>query len=685
MDLLANAMTNAFENQRSRLLLWWPVFMAVGIGIYFALTREPRLPQILLTGALGSMTALLFWFQSASVRFLATALALVCAGFVLICLRSALVSAPILERPYYGGVEGRIIGLDRSASDAPRVLLDDVVLFGLAPAQTPERVRVTLQGWIAPGILQAGNRIVVTARVSAPSAPVEPDGFDFRQMAWFERLGGIGYARDPALLAAPRQSLGVWLWLLDLRQTMTKAILAVIPGRNGAFATAITTGDLSELDKETLTSLRASSLAHMYSISGLHMSLLAAFVFGVIRYGLALVPPLALRIQAKKIAAVLALAAALFYLLLSGVNVATQRSFIMIAVVLLAVMLDRAALSMRSIAISAIIVLALFPESLTEAGFQMSYAATIALIAGFEGLNRLQWWRALNQGRWRWLAPIWVLVITSILAGAATAPIGAFHFNRLTQFGLIANVLAVPLMGIWVMPAACVAALAAIFGLQALPLTVMGWGIGWILAISDWVAGLGGSVRMVPAGPNATLVLLALGTCFALLWRGRLRLIGLVPIVLGVAFWAGHIRPAMLVSADGRLVGVQSDTGRVLSAEKGNGFAAESWLANDGDAADQALAFGRAGFDHAEDAVRWAGGMVTLWYDRNAETVPGETCGQNQVVIAPKIAQLPQGDCLFLGQRHLIASGATALWWLPDGSLRWAGAHSANGVRPWTP
>ncbi len=683
--MLANAMTNAFENQRSRLLLWWPVFMAVGIGIYFALRFEPDFAAIVSVGCLGGAGALLFWFQSASARFLATALALVCAGFVLVCMRSAVVSAPILERPYYGGVEGRIIGLDRSASDAPRVLLDEVVLFGLAPALTPERVRISLQGWIAPEILQAGNRIVVTARVSAPSAPVEPGGFDFRQMAWFERLGGVGYSRDPALLAAPRETLGFWLWLFELRQTMTKAILAEIPGRNGAFATAITTGDLSELDKETLASLRASSLAHMYSISGLHMSLLTAFVFGVIRYGLALVPPVALRIQAKKIAAVLALGAALFYLFLSGLNVATQRSFIMIAVVLVAVMLDRAALSMRSIAISAIIVLALFPESLTEAGFQMSYAATIALIAGFEGLNRLDWWRALNQGRWRWLAPVWVLVITSILAGAATAPIGAFHFNRITQFGLIANVLAVPLMGIWVMPAACVAALAAIFGMQAMPLTVMGWGIGWILAISDWVAALGGSVRMVPAGPNATLVLLALGMCFALLWRGRLRAIGLVPVALGIVFWAGHIRPDLLISEDGRLAGVQSDMGRAMSAEKGNGFAAENWLANDGDAADQPGAFRRVGFNFADEALSLALPGMTLWFNRTAEVAPPQTCAQNQVVIAPKVAQVPEGGCLFLGQRHLITNGATAIWRLSDGSLHWEGAKTASGVRPWTP
>ncbi len=682
--MLANAVSNAFENQRGRLLLWWPVFMAVGIGIYFALMHEPDLRQILLTCALGAAGAALFWFQSASVRFLATALALVCAGFVLICLRSAFVAAPILERPYYGGVEGRIIGLDRSAGDAPRVLLDEVVLFGMTPDKTPERVRVSLQGWIAPGILQAGNRVVVTARVSAPSAPVEPGGFDFRQMAWFERLGGVGYSRDPALLAAPRETLGFWLWLLDLRQTMTKAILEVIPGRNGAFATAITTGDLSELDKETLISLRASSLAHMYSISGLHMSLLTAFVFGVIRYGLALVPALALRVQAKKIAAVLALGAALFYLLLSGVNVATQRSFIMIAVVLVAVMLDRAALSMRSIAISAIIVLALFPESLTEAGFQMSYAATIALIAGFEGLNRLDWWRALNQGRWRWLAPVWVLVITSILAGAATGPIGAFHFNRITQFGLIANVLAVPLMGMWVMPAAVVAAFAALFGLQALPLTVMGWGIGWILAISDWVAGLGGSVRMVPAGPNATLVLLALGACFALLWRGRVRFVGFVPIALGFLLWAMHPRPDLLVAEDGRLVGVQLGAGRVLSAEKGNGFSAENWLANDGDGADQPAAFQRVGFDFGGEAVSLPGAGMTLWFNRTAEVVPVSACGQNQVVIAPKVARLPLGDCLFLGQKHLIANGATAIWRLRDGALLWQGAKTASGMRPWT-
>ena len=661
----------AFEDQRSQLQLWWPVFMGLGIGIYFALGHEPGRLELLLALLAGAAALLLFRFAEAWTWFLATALIFSVAGFELAALRGHLVAAPVLQRDYWGGVEGRIVDLDRSARDAPRVLLDRVDLFGMEPSLVPERVRISLQGWVEPGILKAGNRIIVTAQLSAPSAPVEPGAFDFRRHAWFERLGAVGYANTPALLAAPRMEMGFGLWLFDLRQRLTLGIMQALPGRDGAFATAITTGDLSELNAETLDSLRASSLAHMYSISGLHMSLLTAFVFWVFRYGLALVPALALRVPAKKVAAGFALAAALFYLLLSGMNVATQRSFIMVAVMLVAVLLDRAAISMRTVALSALVVLALFPESLNGAGFQMSYAATIALIAGTGALAQSAGWQALTGGHGRWLVPVWMVVLTSILAGLATTPVAAFHFNRITQFGLVANVLAVPVMGIVVMPMAVMAGLLAPLGLHDLPLQVMGWGIRWILAVSDWVAGLDGSVRMVHAGPPLVLALLSVGAIFALIWRGPARFAGLLPCAAGLVLWIGAARPDILVAEDGLLVGAMGPEGRALSAGRGNGYSAETWLAHDGDRADQPTAHDRA------FAPR-----IVLVQDRDAVAVGADLCRAGAIVVAPQASG--GGECLLIGAKHLREQGATAIWLHPDGSWQWQGARSSSGTRPWT-
>ncbi|MCE8459442.1 ComEC/Rec2 family competence protein, partial [Rhodovulum sulfidophilum] len=227
------------------------------------------------------------------------------------------------------------------------------------------------------------------------------------------------------------------------------------------------------MSRDTIQALRDSNLAHLLAISGLHMGLLTGVIFAALRFALALWPRLALRLPVKKIAAAGALAVGAVYLALSGGNVATERAFIMVAAVLGAVMADRRALTLRAVALAALIVLVLTPESLTQAGFQMSFAATTALIAVFAAL------RDRPEGGWRpprWAQGVLAVVISSAVAGAATAPFGAAHFNQVSQFGLLANLASVPLMGLLVMPAAVAAACLAPFGLAGLGLEPMRWG-----------------------------------------------------------------------------------------------------------------------------------------------------------------------------------------------------------------
>ena len=285
-----------------------------------------------------------------------------------------------------------------------------------------------------------------------------------------------------------------------------------MPGQDGAFASAILTGDRSGMDRSVDDALRASNLYHIVSISGLHMTLLAAAVFALIRYGLALVPRLALHWPLKKIAACAALAAGAVYLLISGAEVPAQRSYVMTAAVLVAVLLDRPALTTRSIALAGLVVLALTPESLTQAGFQMSFAASVALVAVYDGLRTRPWWQLTQSSPgWRFAKPVLGIAMTSLVAGFATAPFSAFHFNQLAQYGLLANLLAVPAMGVVVMPAAVIAVIAWPFGLDWLPFQIVGLGMGYIIAVGEWVAGLGGAVVGVPAGPPAVLWLMVAG------------------------------------------------------------------------------------------------------------------------------------------------------------------------------
>ena len=570
----------------------------------------------------------------------------------------------MLAYPMNANVEGRIIGLDRSMSDRPRVLIDRVVIHGLDPARTPARVRVSLDPSTPEEVLQPGLRVLGQARLSPPAAPAEPGGFDFRRMAWFERIGAVGYARTPMLETEGSDASGLHQLAFRLRMAASAHIQARVAGQNGAFAAAILTGDRSGIDRGVEAALRDSNLYHIVSISGLHMTLLAAAVFAIVRYGLALVPWLALNWPLKKLAAVAALAAGAAYLFVSGADVPTQRAYVMTATVLVAVLVDRPAITLRAVALAALIVLAVAPESLIGAGFQMSFAATVALVAAFEALRRQAWWQATQADRrWRFAKPVLGVAMTSLVAGTATAPIAAFHFNTLSQYGLLANLLAVPAMGVLVMPAAVVAILAAPLGLDWLPFQVVGWGMGYVIAVAELVAGFGGAMAGVKAGPGASLGLMTLGGLVVALWRGRGRWAGLAPAALGALLWAAHDRPDLLIAESGRLFGFVTEAGRVLSSASGNGFAAASWLEDDGDVATQAEAHARGGLARVRHRIAAeAPGLGPILYvgTKDAATAAAD-CAASAVLIAPNWSVEPEGACLFVGASRLRSDGALAI------------------------
>lgn len=661
---------DALLNQRGHLFPWSPVCLAIGIGLYFGLRFEP---DIKLYAGLSCLALLALWVgcrvQDAWVP-LAVGGALVAAGFVLAGARAHLVAEPVLQWRYYGPVEGRVVALDRSASDALRVTLDQVRIGDVPPDQVPQRVRLSLHG--EDTTPEPGQRIMTTAHLSPPQGPVEPGGFDFRRHAWFQRLGAVGYTRVPVLMASPPSNSGVRI--AALRMAISDRVREILPGDVGGFAAAVTTGDRSGIGRATLDNLRASNLAHLLAISGLHMGLLAGFVFLAFRTGFALVPAVALRWPTRKIAAVCALVAAAAYLMLSGGNVATERAFVMVSVMLGAVLIDRRAISLRAVAVAALIVLLLRPESVLSPGFQMSFAATTALVAVFGALRDMPAFPGP-----RWLRAFGGVLASSAIAGLATAPIGAAHFNMVSHYGLVANVLTVPIMGMLVVPAAVFAALLAPIGLEALAIHVMGFGLRWILFVSDWVSGLDGARGFVADPSDFVLPTFALGAVFAVLWQGRIRWFGAVVALVALILWGQGDRPEVLIADTGALVGVMTEHGRALSKKKGAGFIASVWLENDGDSASQEQA-----------ASRWPGatGLVRVFpmdgYEvvhvtgkRAAKTVKG--CSAKQIVVSPVPLKL-HGDCLVFDPDDLPLTGSVAL---SGGKI--VSSNAIGGQRLWSP
>lgn len=669
LSLLADA--------RGLLFPWTAVLIGCGIGFWFALPWEPQ-QEHYATVAIIAVSALAFWrFGPELWMPLAVAVICVSLGFLACGVRLWSVSAPMLEFRYYGPVTGRVIEIDRSQTDALRLTLDQVWLERVETSRTPQHVRVSLRAKVVGHEARPGDVVMMTAHLAAPEGPAEPGAFDFRRGAFFEGLGAVGYTTTPVMLW---QTADPSARVIDrMRSYLSRAMLQEMPSQAGAFAAGAMTGDRSGITLDTVQDLRDSSLAHLLAISGMNLAFLIGFVFGLVRYGLALIPYVALRVNTKKVAAIVSLAVAAFYLALSGANVATERAFIMVSVVLGAVLLDRKALTLRSAALAAIILLLWQPESLLEPGFQMSFAATIALIAGFREVDR----RVLSGRLPRWGFAIFTLVLSSLIGGFATAPFAAAHFNRFSDYGLLANLATVPVMGAVVMPAGAIAALLAPFGLAGPALWVMERGSAWILFVADVVASWEGSVTAIPTPPFGLTAMIALSGLWVILLRERVRLIGVLGLAVALGIWAMSERPSLLISGDGALVGVLGPEGRALSAPRGAGFVARAWLENDGDLVSQEIAASRPGFAEVQGLRRFefAGFSGVALKGKAAPEHLDEACaGSDLVVIAAKV-DTPPKDCVVFDQTLLRQTGPLAAFVTED-RLRFVPTNAAR--RAWS-
>lgn len=676
--------------ERERWLLWVPVGMGLGILLYFALPVEP--PGWLGTAALAAvgLAALPLRHRTAGLMAVAVA-AMVLAGFAAAQLRTAAVAAPVLTaRHGPATVTGLVVGIEAEPQGA-RIVLERPTVAGLAPERTPVRIRIRLRrDDVLPA---AGSTVRLRAILNPPPAPVLPGAFDFQRHAFFQRLGAVGFALDRTERLAP--AAGSWRSAPEaVRQAVVARIAAVLSGAEGALAAALLTGERGTIPAPVLADMRASGLAHLLAISGLHLGLVAGLIFFTVRAALAAVAPLALRWPIKKIAALAALLGALGYMLLVGAPVPTQRAFLMTGLVLLAVLVDRAALSMRLVALAALVVLALAPESLLGASFQMSFAAVVALVAAYEAL-RPRWAAWRSRAGWGRALGLYLfgVALTSLVAGLATAPFAVFHFQQAALYGLLANLLAVPLTALWIMPCGLAGLLLMPFGLEAWALVPMGWGLGAMVEVAAAVARLPGASVPVPAMPGWGLGVIVLGGLWLCLWRGRWRLWGVAGIALGAVCatlpgpWAA--RPDVLVSADGRLLAVRAaDGGLLLSTRRAARFAAQVWLRRDGaDAAATepwpsggASADGRLVCDPVGCLYRVEDWTVALVRERAALA---EDCARADAVIYAEGTARGCAAPIVIDRFDLRRDGAHTLH-LGNRGIRVDSVGLRRGRRPWT-
>lgn len=682
-------LSEQLEAERAGWFYWQPVAFGTGCALYFALPVEPN-AWFASAVALAATVLIIVRPRSRLRGPLLIFCGLVGLGLVAAKLRTEWVRAPVLERQIGPvAVRGIIELIEPKAEGGERLTLRPLSIDKITPDGLPARIRVSMRDQ-TDGLVP-GDQIVLTAKLSPPPRAALPGGYDFARYAWYRGIGAVGYATSPPIAVNAGGSSTLLEQLENrvarLRKHIGDRITTALPEESGAVATALITGERGAISNTTNEIYRAAGIYHILSISGLHMAIMGGSVFVSLRFLLALFPSVALRFPIKKWAAVGAMFGALGYLMISGGTFATARAFFMITVMFSAILLDRQAVALRNVAVAAFLLLILFPESVIDPGFQMSFAAVIALVASYEAIGQRF---APSQGKPRGLHMRFLyfftgIVMSTVIASAAIAPFAIYHFHQNQHYAVLANLAVIPICNIVVMPAALTTLVLMPLGLETLPLLVMGYGIDLMTEAARWVASLEGAVSVLPAVPNSAIMLVVVGCLWLALMSRRWRLMGLLAVAAGIALAPTADRPELLVGGTGNLVLLRGPDGLLNGlSDTRDEFEVSRWLARDGDARNPAevtrapaLTCDSTGCIGAID-----GKIVAI---ARHPAALRDDCRQAHVLIAP--GTRPQSCAqpqLIIDQSAVKRDGTHAVYVDKSGMLRVETVESARGRRPWT-
>jgi competence protein ComEC len=676
--------------QGSRWRLWAPVAFGGGCAVYFALGVEPPLWPPLLFAAAATALWLGARRVGASRAWTLPLVLLAClaTGLATAKIRSERIAAPIapaLSEPTV--IEAWVVDVDSPGERGARVVIAPVRVGGLDPAATPHRLRATLRGDPPP----PGAPVRLFAILNPPPAPASPGAYDFGRNAWFEGMGGVAFALGetrPALLDDAPWRLRLAMAVNGIRYRLAQRIVARLGQRNGGIAAAMTTGHETWIQREDLQVMRDSGLAHILSISGLHMAIVGGFAFFLVRLGVAVWPWLALRVPGKKVAAVAGLIAVFSYLVLSGAPPPAERAAITASIAFAAILLDRQAITMNALATAAFVVLLLQPEAIVTPGFQMSFAATAALVALSEVWPRrvrelsAPWAIVAVQRAGSWIA---AACAASLVAGLATGPFAMQYFNRTAVYGLLANLGTSPVADFVMMPALALGAMLEPLGLGGPFLWLAARAIEMMMAIGTTVAGLPGAVKTVSSAPTVALPVAFLGVLFVCLWRGRLRWLGL-PFAAAVLIWPRGPVPDLWIGDGGTNAAVVVGEQAMIMRPGVRTFATDLWSRRRGlEAVDRpgtGWACGRFSCRPEGEGV-----LAMSWGRREPDRATLEAlCRSARVVsLRARVAALPAAcdGRLVLDGADYARGGAVELW--REGSTwRAVWAAQVRGQRPWS-
>ncbi len=685
-----------FARERDRWPLWAPVPIGVGLVLYFRLPFEPSAWVLMASPVL----AVAAWFARPwpPLAITVAIILLAALGFNAAQIEARLVDAPMLDRQIGPtSVKGRIV-FTEAMPDGVRLTIAHPEIGHLPPERAPIKARVKFERKTLADVPPTGSLVDLWAELEPFADPAMPHANDFRWQAYFRQLGAVGWSYSPIELADSNPPELSWRERISLafeqaRRTLSQHVYQYLSGDVAAMTAARLNGEQTGISEPVINAMRVAGLAHLLSTSGFHVTIMGLLVYFPLRAILALIPWIALRYPIKKWAAVGAIFSTIGYTLLVGSPAATLRSMIMTSIAMFAIVVDRPAMIMRLVMLSAAIVMLLAPDAMLGPSFQMSFAAVLCLIAAHE---RSPGWLTQPAPRFEfgwplpgWLSPIvkylGAIIQTSLIATAATTPFAIYHFQTFSFYGFAANTLAIPLTSFWVMPCILMAYITAPFGWDGIFLKGAGAGVALIIKIALMVAQWPYALLHVPAMPALALTIIVLGGLWLCLWRRRWRWFGFVPIFIGALYMLYTPQPDFLVTADGKTWAARLTDGRLAVPNlRHDKFTIEQWQERLGnpdvvDANDLPETESQLRCDDA--GCVYHHGMHVLAMPK-IEAAALEDCERADVVIAPFRIK----DC---AARHVIDDpelwrhGAHAIYFSGD-AMRIEYVREKRGERPWS-
>ncbi|EMD84594.1 ComEC/Rec2 family competence protein [Pacificimonas flava] len=681
----ADALEERLERERHQLPLFIPVFLGIGIAMWFSLPDLTSWIAAMLTGLAAAMGGVAIGGRTG--RCLTVGGLLVAAGVLLAWVHAQGAATPVLKEERFGiPLRAEIVTVeDLQARGRTRVLL--------APrSQLPAdmRVRISLRGELPPGA-GPGALIAIRATVSPPPGPSVPGGYHFARRAWFEGIGATGYALGAPEILRPAQAPRGFRARLDaLRTAITRYLQQSVSGRAGGVAAALVTGDRGGIAPEVTESMRDSGLAHLIAISGLHIAVVVGGIFWIVRRLLTLWPWFALHYDARLAASLAGAAAGVAYTLVAGASVPTVRACIAVLIVLFGLAVGREALSLRLVAVGATLILLWRPDFLLSPSFQLSFAAVTGIVALYQSRPGRRWSEARRQGGplGRAGRGVAALFLTGIVAELTLGGIALYHFNQMGFYGAAANLLAIPLTSFVIIPLLILALLCAPLGLAGPALAGLGLSIEALIVIAERTAALPGAVALMPGMPDAAFALIVLGGLWLCLWQTGWRWFGLVGPLIAAALILTAPRPDIFVAPDGSHLAIVTDDRIYMLRPRAGDYITEMWSSAAGARMADPLDT-MPGADCTADActvaLRAEGRVWRILATRSRNLIEMDVmrplCSASDIVVSDRyLPNWCRGRWLTLDARTLSTTGAVAVD-LDHARLR--SRAGADGEHPW--